>query len=92
MQLYRLPEGVGIVSQHVDDDFNGPDQSIALCSIILYLNNGYIGGETVFNGVTSAPHTTVGGGLLFRHDILHEGLVVLSGEKYVLKTDLFFVR
>lgn len=92
MQLYRLQEGAGIVPQHVDEDFYGPNQSIALCSILIYLNNGYSGGETVFNRMTTAPHTAVGGGLLFRHDILHEGLPVLSGEKYVLKTDLFFRR
>lgn len=90
MQLYRLQKNVGVVPQHVDEDFNGPNQSTALCSILIYLNNGYRGGETVFNGTKPAPQVVVGGGLLFRHDILHEGLPVLSGEKYILKTDLFF--
>jgi hypothetical protein len=90
MQLYRLQEGAGVVPQHVDEDFDGPDNTRALCSILVYLNNGYVGGETVFNSTTPAPRVAVGGGLVFRHDILHEGLTVLSGEKYVLKTDLLF--
>ncbi len=92
MQLYRLQEGRGAVPHHRDKDFNGPDGSRALCSILVYLNNGYVGGETVFNSVMPAPRVEVGGGLLFRHDILHGGLAVLRGEKYVLKTDLLFRR
>lgn len=90
MQLYRLQEGAGVVPKHRDEDFDGPNRSIALYSILLYLNDEYTGGETVFNGTIPAPHVAVGGGLLFKHDIPHEGLMVLSGEKYVLKTDLFF--
>lgn len=90
MQLYRLVEGAGRVPPHVDEDFLGPDGSVALCSILLYLNDEYCGGETLFNGSILAPQVQVGGGLLFNHNILHEGLMVLSGEKFVLKTDLFF--
>ena len=89
MKLYRLQAGRGAVIPHQDRDFDGPDGSRALYSILVYLNDDYAGGETVFNGKTPAPHAGVGGGLLFRHDILHEGLVVQSGEKFVLKTDLF---
>ncbi len=90
MQIYRLQEGAGVVPQHVDEDFDGLENTRALYSILVYLNNGYAGGETVFNGTMASSHVPVGGGLLFRHDILHEGLAVLSGEKYVLKTDLLF--
>lgn len=93
MQLYYLQGGAqGAVPQHIDKDFYGQDQFIALYSILIYLNNGYTGGETIFNRTRSAPHVVVGGGLLFKHNILHEGRAVQSGEKYVLKTDLFFRR
>lgn len=89
-QIYRLPEGSGVVPKHVDEDFWDCEAGIALMSILLYLNNDYEGGETVFLGATAAPHVDVGGGIIFRHDILHEGLPVRRGVKYVLKTDLFF--
>lgn len=92
MQLYKLQGGASAVSQHMDEDFYGQNQSIALFSILIYLNNGYTGGETIFNRIILAPRVGVGSGLLFRHNILHEGLTVQSGEKYVLKTDLFFRR
>ncbi len=90
MQLYRLPEGAGAVPQHIDEDFDGLGGSRALYSILVYLNCDYAGGETVFNGNIIAPRVPPGGGLLFRHDIPHEGFVVVRGEKYILKTDLFF--
>ncbi len=90
MQMYRLCQGVGAVSRHVDEDFKGNGNQVALWSILVYLNGNYSGGETVFWREKVAPHLRPGGGILFRHDIPHEGLVVTRGEKYVLKTDLFF--
>jgi hypothetical protein len=89
MQIYTLPEGGGIVPAHVDEDFK-TKQGSALYSILIYLNDGYKGGETVFNGSMYAPKVPSGAGLLFRHNLLHEGLRVESGEKHVLKTDLVF--
>ncbi len=91
MRLYKLVKGKGAVSQHKDRDYAGPYPSRALYSILVYLNNDYEGGETVFDGCAPAPHVEVGGGLLFKHDLLHEGLAVRSGTKHVLKTDLFVV-
>lgn len=90
MQIYRLSEGRGAVSRHVDQDFTTEDGSSALYSILIYLSSGYVGGETVFNGSERAPDVEEGAGLLFKHDVPHEGLVVLGGEKYILKTDLLF--
>jgi hypothetical protein len=92
MKIYRLEAGRGAVAPHVDEDFEGPDGSVARYSILLYLNDDYTGGETIFttkSGDLIAPHPTVGGGIIFRHDILHQGQKVLTGTKYVLKTDLF---
>lgn len=89
MKLYRLQSG-DAVSRHVDDDFEGPNKLMALYSVLIYLNNDYTGGETIFNGTVHARNIPIGGGLLFYHKIPHEGLEVKSGERYVLKTDLFF--
>lgn len=89
MQIYTLPDGGGVVPPHIDENFR-VGSSLALYSILIYLNDAFTGGETVFNGSMYAPKIPVGAGLLFRHNILHEGLKVTSGEKHVLKTDLLF--
>lgn len=89
MKIYRLTEGQGVVHPHKDEDFDGPDGSRALFSVIVYLNEDFKGGETVFDGSIEAPRSEVGGGLIFPHDLVHEGRPVQSGVKYVLKTDLF---
>jgi hypothetical protein len=91
MKRYRLCEGHGIVAPHRDDDFPGPLASVARYSLLVYLNDEFAGGETVFEESIVSPDVPVGGGLLFRHDVLHEGLRVLRGTKHVLKTDVFVV-
>lgn len=54
------------------------------------MNNVYTGGEIIFNKNMYAPEVSVGEGVMFRHNLIHEGLEVISGEKHVLKTDLLF--
>ena len=94
MKLYRLKEGAGEVGRHRDDDYDRPDiPGRALWSILIYPNSDFTGGETVFYDEQGAEHRApphvAGSGLLFRHDLEHAGLRVLTGTKYVLKTDLF---
>lgn len=64
-------------------------------SFLVYLNAGYTGGETRFKPhrkdapqpeVTITPR--VGQALLFEHHHWHEGARVLSGVKYVLRSDI----
>jgi hypothetical protein len=88
MKLYRLGQGGG-VSPHRDQDFAGPNGSTARISVLVYLNDDYSGGETIFRKGIVAPHLPPGACLVFRHDVLHEGAKVLLGTKYVLKTDIF---
>ena len=47
-----------------------------------------VGGETMF-GDKEAPEVPVGAALVFAHDMLHSGKDVITGDKYILKTDLF---
>lgn len=90
MKLYRLTEGME-VPVHKDADFYNPDddQSIALYSVIVNVGGLYTGGETIFNHTTKVdlPFRSA---LAFRHDVPHSGARVISGEKIVLKTDIFF--
>jgi hypothetical protein len=68
-------------------------------TFMIYLNDGMIGGETrFFAGMDEAfrgrPYLSVkpkeGMALAFVHAIWHEGAVVQSGTKYVLRTDVMY--
>ena len=57
-----------------------------------YLNDGYVGGETHFNGNCKGPvqaivKGTMGTLLVFNHDVHHSGQPVTKGKKYILRTD-----
>ncbi len=67
---------------------------------LLYLNHGFIGGETVFYAPQSiegkrfeeAIVTPVtGDALFFRHDWWHEGRPLREGRNYVLRSDVFYL-
>lgn len=87
MNLYRLDPTCPGVARHVDQDFEGPGGTEARYSILVKLNDGYEGGETLVEG--KEIRLRKGDALVFRHDIEHEGLPVLKGIKYMLKTDIF---
>ena len=57
-------------------------------TFMVYLNDDFVGGETVFENATIEP--ACGMALVFVHGLMHEGGEVLSGRKYVLRTDVMF--
>jgi hypothetical protein len=68
-------------------------------SFLLYLNDGFTGGETVFfepglrGGVpieVTRVSPVAGTGLFFLHEWWHEGRLLEAGRKYVLRTDVFY--
>ncbi len=68
-------------------------------TLLVYLNDDMTGGETRFFAdmeqvARRCPYLTVkprtGAALAFLHSIWHEGAVVQSGEKYVLRTDVMY--
>lgn len=68
-------------------------------TFMIYLNDGMTGGETRFFAdmeqvVRQCPYLSVqpktGMALIFLHSIWHEGAVLQSGEKYVLRTDVMY--
>ena len=50
---------------------------------MIYLNEGFEGGETTFSRVKIMPKS--GMALLFFHDLEHEGSKLIKGQKYVLR-------
>jgi hypothetical protein len=68
-------------------------------TFMIYLNDGMTGGETRFfadmdQAFRGRPYLSVkpkeGMALAFVHAIWHEGAVVHSGQKYVLRTDVMY--
>lgn len=59
-------------------------------TLMVYLNDGFDGGTTRFHdlGVEVAPRA--GTALVFQHRLLHEGCVIRSGTKYVLRSDVMY--
>ena len=76
---------------HSDGAFVRSDDERSWYTFMVYLNDGFEGGETVFfvePEVIIRPRA--GTGLLFQHPIIHEGSEVKAGVKYVLRTDLMY--
>ena len=67
----------------------------SLCSVLVYLNSDFEGGETALcadrsiNDVIVRPE--LGSAFIFDHSLVHEGREIHSGCKYVLRTDVIFV-
>lgn len=68
-------------------------------TFLIYLNDDMMGGDTRFFAdmdqvARRCPYLTVkpaiGAALVFLHSFWHEGAVVRSGEKYVLRTDVMY--
>ena len=76
---------------HSDGAFIRNEDELSCYTCIIYLNEEFEGGETVFfvePEVVIRPRTGVG--LFFQHPIIHEGAVVTSGIKYAVRTDLMY--
>lgn len=63
-------------------------------TIQFYLNGDFSGGETNFlnlqDVVTAAVRPEPGKVLVFQHDVLHEGALLIEGTKYVIRTDIMY--
>ena len=76
---------------HSDGAFTRSDGERSWYTCMVYLNEGFEGGETIFfvePEVVIRPKT--GSALLFQHPIIHEGSELRSGVKYVVRTDLMY--
>jgi hypothetical protein len=76
---------------HLDSPVALSDGRRSLLTFIIYLNDEYEGGETVFrNEEKTAVIPQTGMMLAFRHEIFHEGSEVTGGRKYILRSDVMF--
>lgn len=90
-RFYRYDPGQKF-AMHADGYFERPNGERSQLTFMVYLNEEFEGGETVFHDCRPAlrvkPRT--GMALVFNHRRLHEGAPVISGRKYVLRTDVMY--
>ncbi|KAJ3497746.1 hypothetical protein NLG97_g1667 [Lecanicillium saksenae] len=95
------PSGISADDQYIYDDSPPGQKQSSLFTFLLYLNDEFEGGETMF--FLPSPHEgtlnaypvrpVMGGVALFPHGetkgaLLHEGTSVTKGAKYIIRTDV----
>ncbi len=78
---------------HVDKPFIGADGRMSCHTILVYLNGEVEGGATrleLSRGDSRKVAPEVGKLLCFDHALMHEGMPLERGVKYVLRTDLMW--
>lgn len=73
---------------HRDGAFERNIREVSFFTFLVYLNEDYSGGRTLFTKWEIDPQS--GSGLVFRHNLLHEGEMVEEGVKYVLRSDIMY--
>lgn len=86
-RYYRYEPGQ-YFKKHIDQPFIRNGVEASYYTLLMYLNDNYRGGETTFE--KSVIYPKAGTALLFRHDLLHSGNEVVTGTKYVIRTDIMF--
>lgn len=61
-----------------------------LYTLLMYLNDGCIGGETLFRQDNLKVSPKKGYAIMFEHQLWHQGVEVESGVKLVLRTDVVY--
>lgn len=95
-RIYRYRPGQ-FFDWHQDGTFRKSDNEISQFTMLIYLNDGFTGGDTSFADIFS-PHIfqdfvvepSIGKAVFFHHPLSHRGDPVLTGEKFVLRTDIMF--
>jgi hypothetical protein len=77
---------------HYDGAFVRDDDDRSLLTFMVYLNEGFRGGETHFHDFDVRVSPKTGMALLFQHHQIHEGRYVNAGVKYALRTDVMYRR
>lgn len=87
LRFYRYEVGQRF-NWHVDGAFRRRNGETSKLTFMIYLNDGFEGGETAFDRTTIVPQA--GMALFFAHELNHKGEIVIDGRKYVLRTDVMF--
>ncbi|MBU3058157.1 2OG-Fe(II) oxygenase [Pseudomonas indica] len=88
-RFYRYVPGQ-FFTWHKDGFYRRNDDEISQYTFLIYLNDGYQGGETEFKWDIVKPEA--GMALVFPHLMMHQGRTLDVGVKYVLRTDVMYER
>jgi predicted 2-oxoglutarate/Fe(II)-dependent dioxygenase YbiX len=77
---------------HYDGSFIRSETERSLLTLMVYLNEGFEGGETALLDLEETVVPRTGTALLFQHPLLHEGCAVTRGVKYALRSDVMYRR
>jgi predicted 2-oxoglutarate/Fe(II)-dependent dioxygenase YbiX len=90
-RFYRYGPGQRF-APHTDGCFRRDNGDESQFTFLVYLNDGFEGGATAFHESRASLLVTPerGKALVFDHRQLHEGLPVVRGRKYVLRTDVMY--
>lgn len=86
-RFYRYDVGQQF-NWHYDGCFERDNGERSFLTFMVYLNDGFAGGETQFSHVDIEPQR--GMALFFIHQIKHKGQSVSAGRKYVLRSDVMY--
>jgi prolyl 4-hydroxylase len=87
-RFYRYEPGQ-YFKWHYDGAFERSPKERSFLTLMIYLNEGMVGGATEFDELGRVEPET-GKALLFQHAIRHQGAPVEKGKKYVLRTDVMY--
>ena len=90
-RFYRYDPGQRF-APHMDGCYQRANGEESQFTLLVYLNDGFEGGETAFRESRTSLLVTPerDKALVFYHGQVHEGLPVVRGRKYVLRTDVMY--
>jgi predicted 2-oxoglutarate/Fe(II)-dependent dioxygenase YbiX len=90
-RFYRYDPGQRF-TPHMDGCFQRDNGQQSQFTFLVYLNDGFEGGATAFHESRASLVMTPerGKALVFYHRQVHEGMPVVRGRKYVLRTDVMY--
>jgi len=90
-RFYRYKDGQQF-KPHIDGPYKIDEDNKSKITMLIYLNDGFVGGNTtlVLEGQEIEPKE--GKLFLFEHKIMHCGRPVTEGTKYVLRTDVMYTK
>jgi prolyl 4-hydroxylase len=89
LRCYRYAPGERF-APHYDGSFHRSSVERTLLTVLVYLNEGFSGGETALLDFDQVITPKTGMALLFQHAILHEGARVRAGVKYAARSDILY--
>lgn len=90
-RCYRYQPGQRFAA-HYDGAFRRNAGEASELTFMVYLNEAFTGGKTAFLDFDLAVTPRTGAALFFQHRLLHEGAEVVSGVKYVLRSDVMYAE